>query len=74
MAMPIPWGRVVPAFAMDSPPKVLAQAKAVLASTKPKFTKYQVARRIIELKELFARGLLVQSFYERKLKECEVAE
>ena len=50
------------------------EAKAVLASTKPKFTKYQVARRIIELKELFARGLLVQSFYERKLKECEVAE
>lgn len=50
------------------------EAKAVLASTKPKFTKNQVARRIIELKELFDRGLLVQSFYERKVKECEVAE
>jgi len=50
------------------------EAKAVLASTKPKFTKQQVARRLVELKELFDRGLLVQSFYDRKVKECEVAE
>lgn len=45
---------------------------AVLASTKPKFSKKQVAARLAELKELLERGLLVQTFYDRRVKECEV--
>ena len=49
-----------------------AEVKAVVASVKPKFTKDQVARRLIELKELFDRGLLTKDFYDRKVKECEV--
>lgn len=48
------------------------EVKVVLASTKPKFTKSQVANRLAELKELYERGLLTQSFYERRVKECEV--
>lgn len=44
----------------------------VIASTKPKFTKQQVARRIKEIEELYERGLLTKEFYERKLAECEV--
>ncbi len=49
------------------------EVKVVLASTKPKFTKSQVAARIAELKELSERGLITQAFYDRKLKECEVS-
>ncbi len=48
------------------------EVKVVLASTKPKFTKFQVANRLAELKELYERGLLIQSFYDRRVKECEV--
>jgi hypothetical protein len=48
------------------------EVKVVLASTKPKFTKGQVASRLAELKELRERGLLIESFYERRVKECEV--
>jgi hypothetical protein len=40
---------------------------------KPKFTKEQVNRRLAELKELLNRGLILQDFYERKVKECEVS-
>jgi len=50
-----------------------AEVKAVIASAKPKFNKDQVARRLIELKELLDRGLILQDFYDRKVKECEVA-
>jgi len=50
-----------------------AEVKAVIASAKPKFTKDQVARRLIELKELLDRGLILKDFYDRKVKECEVA-
>jgi hypothetical protein len=46
--------------------------KNVLASTQPKFTKQQVERRLAELKELLDRGLILQNFYDRKVKECEV--
>lgn len=49
-----------------------AEVKVVLASVSPKFTKEQVARRLIELKELLDRGLILQDFYDRKVKECEV--
>ena len=49
-----------------------AEIKAVIASVKPKFTKDQVAQRLIELKELYDRGLLTKDFYDRKVKECEV--
>jgi len=49
-----------------------AEIKAVIASVKPKFTRDQVARRLIELKELYDRGLLTKDFYDRKVKECEV--
>ncbi|MBU1736427.1 MAG: hypothetical protein KJ692_14465, partial [Verrucomicrobia bacterium] len=49
-----------------------AEIKVVIASVKPKFTKEQVTRRLIELKELFDRGLLTKDFYDRKVKECEV--
>jgi hypothetical protein len=50
-----------------------AEIKVVIASVKPKFTKEQVARRLIELKELLDRGLILKDFYDRKVKECEVA-
>ena len=48
------------------------EVKVVIASSKPKFTKFQVASRLAELKELMERELLIQSFYDRKVKECEV--
>ncbi len=50
-----------------------AEIQVVIESAKPKFTREQVARRLAELKELYDRGLLVKDFYERKVKECEVA-
>lgn len=49
------------------------EVKVVIASLKPKFTKNQVASRLAELKELLERKLVIQSFYDRKVKECEVA-
>lgn len=49
-----------------------AEIQAVIASAKPKFTKEQVARRLVELKELYDRGLIMKDFYDRKVKECEV--
>jgi len=49
------------------------EVKVVIASTKPKFTKSQVAARVAELKELIERGLITQAFYDRKVKECEVS-
>lgn len=47
------------------------EVKLVITSTKPKFTKDQVAKRLTELKELLDRGLILQEFYDRKVKECE---
>jgi len=51
-----------------------AEIKVVIASVKPKFTKDQVARRLMELKELFDRGLILKDFYDRKVKECEATQ
>lgn len=49
-----------------------AELKDVIAATRPKFTRQQVERRLRELKELLDRGLILQDFYERKVRECEV--
>ena len=51
-----------------------AEIKRVLSAVKPKFTKQQVARRLVELKDLFDRGLILKDFYDRKVQECEVVE
>ena len=48
-----------------------SEVKDAIAATKPKFTKQQVERRLKELKDLFDRGLILQDFYDRKVKECE---
>lgn len=48
-----------------------AEVKTVIASAKPKFTKDQVAGRLVVLKELLDRGLITKDFYDRKVKECE---
>lgn len=45
---------------------------AVMAAAKPKFSKQQVTQRLAELKDLLERGLILQEFYDRKVKECEV--
>jgi len=50
-----------------------AEVKDAIAATKPKFTKQQVERRLKELKDLLDRGLILQDFYDRKVKECEVS-
>lgn len=44
---------------------------AIYSASKPKFTKFEVGRRMAELKDLKDRGLLLDGFYERKMKECE---
>lgn len=51
-----------------------AEVGAVIASVKPKFTPDQVARRVEELKELLDRGLILQDFHDRKVKECETGQ
>ena len=51
-----------------------AEINKVMSAVKPKFTKQQVARRLVELKELLDRGLILQDFYDRKVEECEVVE
>ena len=51
-----------------------AEVGAVIAAVKPKFTKDQVARRLVELKGLLERGLILQEFYDRKVKECEAGQ
>lgn len=38
------------------------------------FTKDQVARRLRELKDLLDKGLITQSFYDRKVEECKTTE
>ena len=48
------------------------EVKDALTVSKPQFTKWQVERRLKELKELRDRNLITQEFYERKVKECEV--
>jgi hypothetical protein len=50
------------------------EVKRVLSLARPKFTKSQVERRLKELKDLLDRGLILQSFYDRKVEECEVIE
>lgn len=50
------------------------EIKRVLSSAKPKFTKWQVERRVKELKDLLDRGLILQDFYDRKMEECEVVD
>ena len=51
-----------------------AEIKRLRSSAKPKFTKWQVERRLKELKDLLDRGLILQDFYDRKVDECEVVE
>lgn len=48
-----------------------AEIKEVIDSTRPRFTRGQVERRIREIQELYDRGLLTKEFYDRKIKECE---
>jgi hypothetical protein len=50
------------------------EIQTVMTFVKQKFTKEQVARRLAELKELLDRGLILQDFYDRKVRECEVAQ
>jgi hypothetical protein len=40
----------------------------------PKFTKQQVAGRLKQLKILYEAGLLTDSFYLKKIKECEALQ
>ena len=40
----------------------------------PKFTKQQVAGRLKQLKILYEAGLLTDSFYLKKVKECEAVQ
>lgn len=47
--------------------------KLTAPEPKPKFTKEQVKRRLNELKDLLDQGLILQDFYDRKVKECDVA-
>jgi hypothetical protein len=65
------------AFSADAPkepvPPTNTAVKVAAEVPKPKFTKEQVNRRLAELKELLDRGLILQDFYERKVKECEVS-
>jgi hypothetical protein len=41
---------------------------------RPRFTKQQVAGRLRQLKLLYEEGLLTESFYQDRVKECEVSE
>lgn len=50
------------------------QVLAVMAAAKPKFSKSQVTQRLAELKDLLDRGLILQDFYDRKVKECEASQ
>lgn len=50
-----------------------AELQDAIAASKPKFTKQQVERRLRELKDLLDRGLILEDFYARKVKECEVS-
>lgn len=64
-----------------SPPAVVTNAAPHAAQTnaaakartpaKPTFTRKQVERRLRMLQELRDRGLILQPFYERKVRECE---
>jgi hypothetical protein len=48
-------------------------ARATPATTRPAFTKQQVAGRLRQLKLLFEEGLLTDEFYQAKVAECEAA-
>jgi hypothetical protein len=53
-------------------PSPAVPSAAVLAA--PKFTKQQVAGRLKQLKILYEAGLLTDSFYLKKVKECEAVQ
>jgi hypothetical protein len=59
---------------------VNAQAPAPAASpgaalpAAPKFTRQQVAGRLKQLKILYEAGLLTDSFYLKKVRECEALQ
>lgn len=52
----------------NTPPPSVAGSQKPAA---PTFTRKQVEHRLKMLENLRERGLLEQSFYERKVKECE---
>ena len=41
-----------------------------LAAAKPKFTKSQITRRLLELRRLHEKGLLTDASYHEKMDEC----
>ena len=49
-------------------------ARATAATTRPGFTKQQVASRLRQLKILFEDGLITDDFYHEKVTECEAAQ
>ena len=51
-----------------------AEVVAVFTYGKSALSKEQIARRLAELKELHDRGLLLQEFYDRKVKEYEAGQ
>jgi len=51
-----------------------AEVMAVFTYGKSALSKEQIARRLAELKELHDRGLLLQEFYDRKVKEYEAGQ
>ncbi len=64
----------IPRARPPSSPDTNATATASSASSsKPKFTKQQIAGRLRELKLLFEEGLLTDDFYDQKVMECEAA-
>src|ERR1019366_8332701 len=49
-------------------------ADTAAAKPQPKFTKQQVASRLLDLKRLYAAGFLTDEFYLMKLAECQVTQ
>ena len=49
-------------------------AAPAAASARPKFSKSQVARRLLQLKLHFEQGLLTDNFYCEKVAECETVQ
>ncbi|MDZ4198243.1 MAG: LamG domain-containing protein [Kiritimatiellia bacterium] len=47
------------------------EIQARISAAPPRFTRNQVRRRLIELQELYDRGLLLKEFYDRQVAECE---
>lgn len=65
--------RPLPAAATNAEPQAARTNAATGAQTpaKPAFTRKQVEQRLRMLRELRDRGLILQPFYERKVRECE---